>query len=316
MSNRFANFIDFLKGSIRVRLNVGSGQTADHDVTFPVNKSGVIAVAEAKAFSAAVPFNGITTFATQNVSAVITFTIAAVTKVPGSQAIYRIVSDGVNTPVFSEFRQTLHSSGYDGRNGVLNLFTFVFDGVDHWVTITQEIGALPALANIALTFPATTNRTANITQSGSDWGISGSGTVAFVGQMVAIQSAPAGKTAVLIVEVDELMLIGFNDSPSLQPYTNFEYQSWISGGNLFSNTNPSALVNHGAIAPVTNVWLKLTRNGATGVVTLHRSVSPGSTWTLVRTFGNANTGVLYPAFDLSENIGSRQLKIISFEVQP
>jgi hypothetical protein len=314
------DLLDFVAGEFRSRIQAGP-LTADRQVALP-NKSGVLAVgadladSAPRAFSAAVPFDKpIVQFATHTISAAITFTIAAEAKINGGVTRYRLIADGINNPNFSAFKETANSNGWDGRNGILNLIEMAYDGADYWVTITQQLGGLPTLQNIALTFPVATNRTANITQSGANWGVTGTGTGTWTGQMIAIQSAPAGKTAVLTVEVDDLIVAGFNDSAALQAFTNFEFHAWASGGNLFSNTNGGTIVNHGPII-ATNLWLRFSRNGSTGVVTLESSTNAGTSWNAVRTFGTANPGTLYPAFDLSDNATTRQLRIISFEVAP
>jgi hypothetical protein len=312
----------FRNGSFGLDLELPTAPlTANLQVTLP-NKSGALAVgadfadSAPRTFSAAVPFDKpIVQFATHTITAAIAFTIAAGGKINGGVTRYRLIADGINTPSFSAFKETANSNGWDGRNGILNLVEMSYDGTDYWVTITQQLGSLPTLQNIALTFPATTNRTANITQSGANWGVTGTGTGTWTGQMIAIQSAPAGKTAVLTVEVDDLIVAGFNDSSAIQAFTNFEFHAWASGGNLFSNTNGGTIVNHGPIV-ATNLWLRFTRNGSTGLLTLESSTNAGTSWNAVRTFGTANLGTLYPAFDLSDNITTRQLRIVSFEVAP
>jgi len=58
--------------------------------------------------------------------------------VPGNGAIYRLYGDGSHAPSFSSpFKKSTSSGDYDVTAGVLNLITFLFDGVDYWYSINQ-----------------------------------------------------------------------------------------------------------------------------------------------------------------------------------
>ena len=59
--------------------------------------------------------------------------------VPGNGAIYRLYGDGTHTPTFaSPFKKSSSSGDYDPTAGVLNMITFLFDGVDYWYSIVQS----------------------------------------------------------------------------------------------------------------------------------------------------------------------------------
>lgn len=95
-------------------------------------------------FSADVPFSRLaTSHASTSVASVITFTIASGPKIPGSQAIYRLVPQTDDVPDFSNFKQVNGTATYDNRVGIVNVITFFYDGVDHWYSIFQEAGAVP-----------------------------------------------------------------------------------------------------------------------------------------------------------------------------
>jgi hypothetical protein len=58
--------------------------------------------------------------------------------VPSFGAMYRLTGDGVHSPNFSiMFKKSSGSGDYDSTYGVLNLVTFIFDGVDYWYSIVQ-----------------------------------------------------------------------------------------------------------------------------------------------------------------------------------
>jgi hypothetical protein len=58
--------------------------------------------------------------------------------VPGYGAIYRITGDGASVVLFeATFKKTAGSGDMVVTAGVLNLITFMFDGVDYWYNITQ-----------------------------------------------------------------------------------------------------------------------------------------------------------------------------------
>lgn len=59
--------------------------------------------------------------------------------IPGNGAIYRLIGDGTHTPTFTGFQQSSASGVYDPTSGVLNLVTFLYDGVDYWYTIIQPV---------------------------------------------------------------------------------------------------------------------------------------------------------------------------------
>lgn len=58
--------------------------------------------------------------------------------IPSYGAIYRLIGDGTHAPTFAAtFKKSSASGDYDPTAGVLNLVTFLFDGVDYWYSIVQ-----------------------------------------------------------------------------------------------------------------------------------------------------------------------------------
>jgi hypothetical protein len=68
--------------------------------------------------------------------------LATPNKQPGAKAFLRLIADGVpaNTPTFPGYKVLL--SNWNNGNGIANYVTFDYDGVDHYVSITSEIGAI------------------------------------------------------------------------------------------------------------------------------------------------------------------------------
>ena len=57
---------------------------------------------------------------------------------PGYGALYRLIGDGTHTPTFSAtFKKSSGSGDYVNILGVVNLVSFIFDGVDYWYSIIQ-----------------------------------------------------------------------------------------------------------------------------------------------------------------------------------
>jgi hypothetical protein len=58
--------------------------------------------------------------------------------VPGYGALYRITGDGASTVLFeATFQKSSGSGDFDTTAGVVNLISFIFDGVDYWYNIIQ-----------------------------------------------------------------------------------------------------------------------------------------------------------------------------------
>lgn len=104
------------------------------------------------AFSTVVPLTtaGTTFMSAQTVSSVLSFSPAA-SPVQGALTYVRLSADGVNAPTFSGMKEWNGSSGYDNRNGIINVLQFFYDGVDVWYSIAQAVGATPIIVATALT---------------------------------------------------------------------------------------------------------------------------------------------------------------------
>lgn len=98
-------------------------------------------------FATAVPLTQVGTafMPSQTVASVLAFSAAA-NPVRGALAFVRLVADGVNAPTFSGMKEWNGSSGYDNRNGIVNVVQFFCDGVDVWYSIAQAVGATPVAA--------------------------------------------------------------------------------------------------------------------------------------------------------------------------
>jgi len=98
-------------------------------------------------FATVVPLTQVGTafMPSQTVASVLAFSVAA-SPVRGALAFVRLVADGVNAPTFSGMKEWNGSSGYDNRNGIVNVVQFFCDGVDVWYSIAQAVGAAPVAA--------------------------------------------------------------------------------------------------------------------------------------------------------------------------
>ncbi len=122
-------------------INCGTGLTGcgslAADRTISVNSASV-------AFSTAIPFNRLFTYlGQQTIASNLTFTKDTTGAFPGAQAAVRLMANGSHTITYSQFKETIGSAGYDNRSGIVNVLTFFFDGADYWITIFQELNAIP-----------------------------------------------------------------------------------------------------------------------------------------------------------------------------
>jgi hypothetical protein len=265
-----------------------------------------------RAFNAAVPFNKISVaYATQTVSGPITFTIAAGAKLPGAIAIYRLVADSINEPVFTGFKVVNTDTGYDNRGGIVNVIKFMFDGTDQWVEIWQEKGALPTFNSIGLTFPTRAGNT--ITNIGNIY-TPNSSAGNFDAYMSSAQAIPQGKAGRVTVKVADVVMIALCDTAISENWTsnNFEYFAWNASGTAYSGSLASTIVD-GGVAMTNPGWLRFTRNSA-GTVTIECS-NNGTAWTLYRTFATTTLLPLWVTCNLS-GLGQKTLEVILFEVEP
>lgn len=312
MTNRFVERFDILVGTFRARISA-LGITADRQITCP-DDSGQIALVNVatQTFAAAVSFKKMSiAYATQTVAGAITFSIAAGTKLPGAVAIYRLVADGINTPNFSAFKVVNTDTGYDNRINVVNVIKFTFDGVDHWVEIWQEKGALPTFNSIGLTFPARAGVTIN--NAGAVYTpVSSAGN--FDAFMSSAQAIPQNKAGRITVKVQDTTMVALCDTAIAESWTtnNFDYFVWRATSTAFSGTLGTAVVDSGVAMP-NPCWLRLTRNSA-GVVTAECS-SDGIGWTLYRTYSTTTLVPLWVTCNLS-GLGQKTLEVIAFEVEP
>lgn len=312
MANRFTDHIDILDGVSRVRLTTAS-LVGDHVAEFP-DDSGRVGLFDAltQSFVAAVPFKKpIVAHATHTVSGPIVFTIAAGPKLPGAIVIYRLVADGINTPNFSAFKVVNTDTGYDNRINIINVIKFTFDGIDHWIEIWQEKGALPSFNSIGLTFPTRAGNT--ITNVGNIY-TPASSAASFDSFMSSAQAIPQNKAGRITVKVADVTMIALCDTAIAESWTsnNLDHFVWNASGTAFSGYQGTAVVNSG-VAMTNPGWLRLTRS-STGSVTAECS-NDGVNWTLYRTYATTTLVPLWVTANLS-GLGQKTLEVIAFEVEP
>jgi hypothetical protein len=312
MSNDFVNHIDVRKGTNRARLGP-TVLTADRQYDGPDDDGQLSLVnAATQSFVAAVSFRKLAiAYATQTVSGPIAFTIAPGTKLPGAIAIYRLTADGINTPIFTGFKIINTDIGYDNRIGIINVIKFTFDGLDHWVEVWQEKGALPTFNSIGLTFPTRSGNT--ITNVGNIY-TPASSAGSFDSFMSSAQAIPQNKAGRVTVKVADVVMVALCDTAIAESWTsnNFEYFAWNASGTAYSGSLASAVVNSG-VAMTNPGWLRFSRN-STGVVTIECS-NNGTAWTLYRTFATTTLLPLWVTANLSGS-GQKTLEVVAFEVEP
>jgi len=136
------------------RQSVLSSSNAGLAVTFPAGQKSVFVTlpscqiakfftVDDISFSSTVPLtaNGNRYMPQQVVSSVLSFTVAA-SPIKGASVYVRLVADGVHTPTFTGMTEYGGSSGYDNRNGIVNIVQFFNDGYDTWYFITQAVNAV------------------------------------------------------------------------------------------------------------------------------------------------------------------------------
>ncbi len=218
------------------------------------------------AYVSAIPFDqGLSSMPRQTMSANRVFTINSTNAIVGGSATIQIIADGSHSIDYSVFKEATGSSGFVNISGIINVFTFWFDGIDYWVTIYQQIGQVPidiippSLSSatvenanpnkIVLTYSETLN--SSIVPATTDFAASGGKTVTAV--------AIAG--AVVTLTVDSNYLYTDTINVSYTPGTN-KIQDLV--GNLAVALSSQAVTNnisgYVALAVTTNTS-NLTNNG-------------------------------------------------------
>jgi hypothetical protein len=138
-----------------------------------------VAVNSSAPFSQSVPLTqpGYAYMAPTTVSGALAFTPAA-NAVQGAFAYVRLTADGVNTPTFPGFTETIGSAGYMSTAGVVNLLEFSYDGYDYWFAASQA-------ANAGAGGSATVT---GVTVSPSTASVAGSGTQTFTAVVAGTNS--------------------------------------------------------------------------------------------------------------------------------
>ena len=118
----------------------------DPRLTRPTGRNEIARASEAaanftpniQAYSVSVPFDIACTIVHATLDSNDTFVPNTLNPMPGGGAIYRLVGDGTHWPTFDDsFVKGGASGDFDNTAGVVNLITFLFDGIDYWYTITQ-----------------------------------------------------------------------------------------------------------------------------------------------------------------------------------
>lgn len=318
------NGIRWLNGAFTGALNWTP--TANRSVTMP-DQDGAIVLSEFPgSFTATVPLQGSTAYPTQAVSGlgVIAFTLGSGAKSACAKTVYRLTADGTNVPTFTGFTESSESFGYDNRSGIVNVIVFEWDGVTAWYRIYQQRYALPSMSSIAITFTSRTTTSGFVpNQSGNIYSSPAAEGSFFSSLMVSAQTIPSGKAGRLTYKSNQQMLVGFNNTSTLEDYNNIEfalyglsnlvYTSTAGLNGAFASTASSMAVSSGTLSAGYH-WYRLTRNSNGSV--LAEASPDGTTWTSIRTFGQTYTGQMWITVNMSGNAAGRQLEFISLEIEP
>lgn len=150
--NKLQSFIDFFTTKGNVRFGVEDNKLyfendKGADGIEPTKKylsddNSILLVdsLENLAFTGVIKFDhGCSVYAQTTISEATELTVDIVGAVAGYGAIVRLIGDGSTTPTFhSSFKKSSSSGDYDPTLDVLNLVTFLFDGVDFWYSIIQQ----------------------------------------------------------------------------------------------------------------------------------------------------------------------------------
>jgi hypothetical protein len=249
-------------------------------------------------FRTAIPFSSDSYMAEHLVTGSLTFTIDTANQIKGGGTYLRLVSDAQNVPAFSGMIEHGSSMGYDGRNAVTNLITFWYDGIDHFYSIAQSVGAMPALPGIPIRFA-----TGGMIESGnsSSWTYTGTA-VAFISRIDPDRTLAAGTNGTYGFRIgfhgsSHTALIGLNtyatapgswNTITYGLYGDTPSGFWgVVGGGTIPAANGNASLPH-AIGD----RARLRRVGAS--IFAEVSKNEGVTWTLIHTFAGASTAKLYP----------------------
>jgi hypothetical protein len=94
-------------------------------------------------YNTAIPFDKmVSKMAAHTVTGAINFTANSTNAVPGCGTILRLTANGTNAPTFTGFKKTSASKDFINTAGVTNVLVFIFDGVDYWYSIFQDIAAV------------------------------------------------------------------------------------------------------------------------------------------------------------------------------
>jgi hypothetical protein len=236
-------------------------------------------------------------------------------KVPGATVICRVLGNGRNLPVFQGFQELNDSAGFDGRDGVLNLIQFRFDGVDCWYTIAQAKVLQRATYPIALQF---LSRTEGIVQEGSTYQADDLRSVVdhrggqFEQYMASSQSIPAGKDGQITVCLSHATMVGFKATAQAEPHATWRYKVWPATTTYYCGTDDRVAIDTGVRCLGQN-WLRLSRQA--GVIRAE-AAPDGQTWTLVQEFSAPSSEALYIAAALTpaDATTARSFKVMGFEV--
>lgn len=82
-------------------------------------------------------------YAAHTITAPLTISVDPTGAIPGATAILRLVSDGVNIPVFNGVKRANASAEFYNGLTIVNMIQIFYDGVDFWLSIWQEDGVVP-----------------------------------------------------------------------------------------------------------------------------------------------------------------------------
>lgn len=193
--------------------------------------------------------------------------ISGVVPVAGSRAIVSVVGNGVDSPILVGFNASNGSSGYDGRQGVVNVFEFIFTGYDYYYSCWQSITGLPLPGNGGSIVTVTTG---DLLTFGGLFGLSLNGAGGYSAVNASWNNAYMISTADIATDgyingrFDSALMLGFSQSSVAGPYTApWNYVLWGNTGANYSSINNGGAIVSSSIPVQSGDTLRLKRTGGT-----------------------------------------------------
>lgn len=210
----------------------------------------------------------------------------------GASAILTLTANGVSTPTFTGLTQTVSSSGWDNRMGIINIVQIARINDVNYLSITQASGAVPSLYSGELIF---NTRTANVQlTSRPDYpGITYVGTGVFSNCLMVSDYRLPGNGSYSVQLVDSNFLIGVKINPGLESFNAFSAFIWASanignGGTYFIGHSGGNILNSLVLALPGDTY-GIERVGSVFTLTVRRAGATVNASTITSPFsGTAN----------------------------